>query len=253
MNPAHKPDEQKLLDQFLAAWSDRSQIARIEQRESPDFEGVLVTGQRLGLEMVTVTDSTLAKGRSDIHDRFVPELQAACRTRLVGATFSVNFEEWDAQRLADKEHRRNLVERVADFARDARDHRQKIYRSTLEARGIEGLDSLSFYAEKVGDVGVMVGRTAHGRGCNEIQACIAAKDAKAADYRRRLGHDAALWLLVVAGTSFADGVEPPPRHLTFDTVFDRIFFLDHWPVRHGEPLDRVVELPIRSRDAGPPT
>jgi hypothetical protein len=66
--------------------------------------------------------------------------------------------------------------------------------------------------------------------------------AKKAEERRLVDHFVAAWN---ARDSFADSVPPPPRHIVFDTAFDRVFFLDHWPVRHGEPRDRVVELPIR--------
>lgn len=244
MSLAKKTDEQELVDRFVAAWSGRAEIASIEPSESPDFEGMLATGQRFGIEMVTITEPTLAKGHSDIHKRFVPELEEACRKRSVGATFAVHFEEWDAERLADPGHRRKLVDGIADFVRDVRSHPNTMGRRRLEALGIEGLDALTFWEEDVGDFAISVGRVARGRGVNELQACITKKDKKAATYRAKLGRDAGLWLLVVAGTSFADGVEPPMKHLTFETTFDRVFFLDHWPVRHGEPMDRVVELPI---------
>lgn len=191
MYPTKKNAEQTLLDHFMKAWSDHASIAQIRASESPDFKGMLTTGQRFGLEMVTVTDESLAKSRSDIHDRFVPELQEACRARSVGATFIVGFEEWDAQGLADKEHRRKLADRLADFARDAQPQRKTIYRRQLEASGIEGLDTLVFYAESPEDVGVLVTRTAWGRGSNEIQACITAKDEKALAYRCKLGPEAA--------------------------------------------------------------
>jgi hypothetical protein len=247
MNSAKKAEERRLVAHFVAAWSGGGAIATFDPnwKESPDFAGVLSDGRPFGLEVVTVTDKSLAKSGSDIHRRFVPELQAACLKRAVGALLHVSLQEWDAIRLGDRKHRRRLVERVADFVLEQRHHQETLERDALEARGIEGLDALTLYEETTGNVGVMVGRTAWGRGCDVVQDAIAAKDTKATAYRRRLGDGVELWLLVVAGTSFADGVEPPLKHITFDTTFDRVFFLNHWPVRHGKALDRVSELPIR--------
>ena len=247
MNSTKKEQERRLLDHFLAAWSDGTVIASIddEEREAPDFAGVLTNGCRLGIELVRLVDPSLAKSHSDIHDRFVPELQEACRVRAKAATIHLSFAEWDASRLREREHRRKLAAAIADFVREARDHRQAIYRTSLEARGIDGIDVLSFYAEQGNDVGVLVGRNTWGRGPNEIQAAIASKDALTSDYHRNLGQDAALWLLVAAGICFASSVPPPMKQLTFDTAFDRVFFLDCWPIRAGRSVAGVVELPIR--------
>jgi hypothetical protein len=87
-----------------------------ENREAPDFAGVLKNGRRLEIELVRVVDPTLAKIHSDIHDRFVPELQEACRLRSVAATIHLSFAEWDASRLRERGHqaRREVPRRACE-------------------------------------------------------------------------------------------------------------------------------------------
>jgi hypothetical protein len=88
MDSTKKAKERRLLDYFLSGWVARDEIASIDndEREAPDFAGALTNGRRVGIELVRSIDPAVAKSHSDIHDRFVPELQEACRVHSVAAT-----------------------------------------------------------------------------------------------------------------------------------------------------------------------
>jgi hypothetical protein len=234
MSRAHKDDERRWVECFLAAWSDRTEIQSIDASESPDFVGVLKSGKPFGLEVATLTDDKLAESTFLI-DAFKTELIQAARAASINALFSLDFEEYEAPALRATERRRRLIGDLIELAREAEGR-------TLR-REVAGIDSVTIHPAEDGPHAI-IGRSARGRGWNFIQGCIKAKNAKADGYRSTLPPGAELWLLLVAGSSFANGVEVPPKHLPFDASFDRIFFLDHWPVRSGKDSDRVVELKI---------
>jgi len=110
--------------------------------------------------------------------------------------------------------------------------------------GIPGLEALTIYPNDEG-TDVIVGRSVSGRGWTFVQECIDGKNKKVKGYRRRLPSGSELWLLLVSGSSFASGVEVPSPNIPFDTYFDRVFFLDHFPHPAGKQQDRVVELPVK--------
>jgi len=78
MNAAKKAEECRHVDHFVAAWSGREAIARIDRvdRESLDFVGALANGRLLGLEVVTLTDGDVARS-GDLIERFKDELRLA--------------------------------------------------------------------------------------------------------------------------------------------------------------------------------
>jgi hypothetical protein len=205
-----------------------------------------------------VADRSLAHARSVLEDKLRPELEAAATAASLSGTFGLCFGEWQERPLAELARRRKLIADLVEFARGADGQ----LRETDDVDPYDEMDGLAVVKDPVvvdgvdkvlfdpGDGGVEVGiiRNGWGRGVNEIQACIAKKDEKAGEYRANLAApDTQLWLLLVAGTTYADGVLAPPSHFTFETKFDRVFFLDHWPVRSGGSTDKVVELRLRPR------
>jgi hypothetical protein len=240
MNQDHKADERQWVERFRAAWEGRDEIASIDAGDAPDFAGTLADGRPFGLEVVTLTDQGLAHGGSVLNDKLMPELEAAATAAGVNAIFALHLGEWQERPLGDRDRRRKVIADLVEFARGAGGQE----RQSDDVDKVDGVDTVTIYPSDDG-VHVWPFRRAWGRGVNEIQACITAKDAKAGTYRQRLAVGAPLWLLLVSGTTYANGVSAPPRHLTYDTKFDRVFFLDHWPVRSGKSANTVVELRIR--------
>jgi hypothetical protein len=250
-------EEQAAVDYFRSSWEGRDAIANIERAAppAPDFVGTLTDETSFGLEVVTVTDEGLARAESVLNEKLRPELEAAAQAASLSVVFALGFQEWQESRVADRGMRRKLIADLVEFARGAggqmRETDDDEEAEEGDARQLVIIEGVNKVVVEPSDDGVHVGfiRSAWGRGVNEIQVSIAAKDRKAGQYRANLAPGAQLWLLMVAGTTYANGVLAPPRSLKFDAKFDRVFFLDHWPVRSGGSTDKVVELPIRRASA----
>ena len=243
MNAAKKAEERRHIDHFIAAWSGREAIARIdsEDRESPDFVGALANGRLFGLEVVRFTDRDVARSE-DLIERFKDELRLAGRASSTFATFVVNIEAYGAALLRDRGNRKTLIERLLRFARLVPRRPREIYGRKLQGRGISGIGRLAVYPT-TRTIDVSTARTASG-GPALVYDRIAEKDAKVPSYRSRLAAGAELWLLLVGGADFASS-GTAPMHQPIATQFDRVFFLDLWPVRAGRALGNVRELPIK--------
>jgi len=239
MNRDKKRGEREWVGRFRATWKGGCDITSVHTFERPDFRGWLASGRQYGLEVTTVTDKVLAESTSRLQ-AFRDELENAAREAAVSAVFSLDFEEYHAARLVDREHRRQLVAGLLTLARAANARPTQRHRTVT----LDGLDGVRIYPEEKG-VAVVIGRGAWGRGWNEIQACIGAKNAKIEEYRKRIPDDALLWLLLVAGNTFASGVAAPSPNLPFESSFDRIFFLDTSRYSAGQRVSKVVELLIK--------
>jgi hypothetical protein len=272
VNEDHKSDEREALERFRSAWEGRDEITSVDPGnwDSPDVRGMLTDDRPFGMEVVTVTDQGLAHAASLLKDKLKPELEAAVTAASLNGTLALCFGEWQERPLADRARRRKFVADVVEFARGAGGkiretydedgaQRRKLIADLMGGKDdaddpsgvpdgavvVDGVEKVIFEPAADGGVDVLMTRNGWGRGVNEIQACITRKDEKAGEYRRNLAAGAQLWLLLVAGTTYADGVLAPPRQMKFDSKFDRVFFLDHWPVRSGRSTDKVVELPLR--------
>jgi hypothetical protein len=249
MNAAKKAEERRLVDHFVAAWSDREIIARIDGdgHEAPDFVGEMADGRRFGLEVVTLTADDVKRSES-ILDRFKDELRLAGRATSTFANFVINIEEHGIARLWDRGHRNTLIERLLRFARLIPRRPKEIYGRKLEGRGISGIGRLAVYPT-ASTVEVTTSRSVWGRPAL-VYDRIEDKDRKVLSYRSRLPVGAELWLLLVGGTELASSVSAP-MHEPIATQFDRVFFLDLWPVRAGKEVGRVVEIRKASAGADP--
>ena len=245
-----KAAERYWFEVFRRKWSGASDLLSAHSFEAPDFRGWLASGRQYGLEIVSLTERTLAWDEDYVLKVFVPELKAAATAASINGTFFAAFTEYDAARLRSDAHRAQVVAWFMNLARDPNRPPPVMRRPEVLRRGCDALEAASFEPRDEG-VTVMTGRNARGRASGFVQECIAAKNAKAAQYRRRIPSGADLWLLLVSGASFASGVAVPPPEPPFETTFDRVFFLDctdRWrfnSVLEGPAKDRVVELPIR--------
>ncbi len=249
-----KADERDWVNHFVRAWRGRGAIESIDHqdREAPDFVGALTNGNPFGLEIVSLTDADVAKIISVI-ERFKDELREGTRASTTPASFRINIGEDGVAQLHDRSHRRILIARLLRFARRFPRRPREMYRRKLEGRGISGIDRLAVYPMVAGEVDVGIGRSVLGQPALVYER-IAEKGRKANAYRQRLAPGAEMWLLVVGGETIANsGSAPILGGEPIATPFDRVFFLDLWPVRAGEALGRVRELPTKLPDASPET
>jgi hypothetical protein len=220
-----KAKEQRVVERFLAGWSGRDTIASIDPCEAPDFDGTLLDGSRFGLELVSLTDETLAQGRAFIDDNFTDELEEAARAAGLDVIFAVHFADYQAVALTDRVRQRLIAGLIA-FAEQANGEERVADSDELERLGIEGVDDVLLNPAGGEGASVVVMRHARGRGWTDVQQRIAEKDLKVPAYRERIGRGSQLWLLLEGGSSFEAnvvlGLSPSP----FVTAFDRLFFLD---------------------------
>jgi hypothetical protein len=249
MNPAHKADEAALFARFRRAWEGAAAISTVEYDDRPDVRGTLADGRPYGVEIARVTDEGRARSDAVWKRHFESELEVACRDASVRATFIVGAGEWQLDHLVDVDHRKRVVAFLVHLAKEAGGSPREFDEDELERRGFDGFD---FVAVEPGSDAVGLGLAQHARGLGWVfvKECIAAKDKLAPKYRQEVGAGSALWLLLVAGTTFANGVQIPRTTIAFETLFDRVFFLDCWrDPDDGCEHERVVELPIKRLQA----
>ena len=248
MSKAHKINECKLGRRFRAAWRGQPGIVSLHLFEGPDLLGLLTSGRRVGIEVVTLTDTVLAHGRELSEEKLSDELREAARSAGFDVIFSLHLDEHEAIRLQDKTMRKRLITDLVAFAQDAPGGQSFASSERLEALGIEGIDCIGVDPGSGEGPDVIIARHARGRGWTDVRQRIAEKDEKIGTYRERIGAAPELWLLLETGFSFESNVVLSPSHPPFVTSFDRVFLLDGWPVRAGKGPDRLIELAIRQRE-----
>jgi len=240
MNPLHKLDEEKLLTLFRRVWSGASEIASAEISDRPDVRGKLVDGRPFGMEIVTLTEDVRAQTDDVLGGKFTRELEAACATEGINVSFVLGFYDGQAAGLVDRANRARVVALLLQLAKEAAGPLD-LNEGALEARGIDDFNELAIKPIPEG-CEVYFGRSGFLPGSEFVRERIARKDKRAPVYRSAIGADAdaELWLLLVVGMELAASVMRPIPHETFETRFDRVFFMECW-----QNMEKVVELTIR--------
>jgi hypothetical protein len=243
MNPLHKTEEEKLLALFRRVWGSAGEIASAEIGDRPDVRGMLASGRPFGMEIATLTEDGRAQSDEALKGSFARELAAACAAAGLHATFSLGVGDWQANRLVDKEHRARVVALLVQLTREAGGRRLDLQERALDRRQIDAFNGVTIEPVLEG-FEVWFGRSSWGLpGPDFVRERIARKDERAETYRETIGADADLWLLLVVGTTLAASVIRPSPIETFETRFDRVFFLECW-----KDIEKVTELTIRRRE-----
>jgi hypothetical protein len=246
-NQRQKQDEDNAVVNFMQladALGIRGSFERLEP-PNPDFVLRLEDGSRIGLE---VTDAT----RSDVaeHVALVNKLATELREQMnarhltgrVHLSFSPPLETPDKLRAEVKRAAKQIVDWVA----------QQNGKAAAISQAGEN-DAGAHWAATFGLIGlrqveltpgpfasIMRGRSYDGNDRACVVRALSNKEAKLPRYKT-VCHCVQYWLLVVAGTSFADpNWDMIDDYAEFRSSFDRVFFLEH-----GRSEPTLNELQIR--------
>jgi hypothetical protein len=239
MNPLHKAEEENLLALFRRMWSSAGEIASAEISDRPDVRGMLASGRPFGMEIATLTEDGRAQSDEALKGSFTRELASACTAAGLYAAFSLGLGDWQANRLVDKEHRARVVALLVQLTKEAGGRRLDLDEDALEARGIDDLNGVGINPACEG-FEIYFGRSGWLPRSEFVRERIARKDERASGYRAAIGAGADLWLLLVVGLTLSGSVVRPRPTETFETRFDRVFFLECW-----KDMEKVTELTVR--------
>jgi hypothetical protein len=221
-----KRQEREALELFLARCDLGIAPTDIIDRERPDFELRFENGQRCGLEVARLVDGPLAAGMAG-GLRLKRELLSRLAEDGLGVLAVLRVRDGFISLL----NRSGVPQSHADgLNRLVRDHVEQergdasYPRSALQEYGVEWVHKVTLRARDEPAVGIVSGVMGLGLEARTL-SIVDAKNALLPVYRQNVPGDQ--WLLLVAGTQFAGGVDSESmRERLIRTDFDRVFYVD---------------------------
>ena len=209
--------------------------------ERPDIRLNLHGGRTVGIEHTTLVHQDIAAHGAHTRE-FTDELRSQLETARLPVYAHLSFRGSSVP-WASRAIRHDQVQRAVQWIQTqvkVGTLPRSATRSELEAIGVEGLERLRAHLH--GDSLASFGRVVVGaRGVARVRRAFRDKEPKLKEYRSTLGADE-YWLLLVAGRKFADPGWDEIEGRTFDSSFDRAFYLyagrgSHGPTAHEIPLE----------------